>query len=288
MGVLGYLKVFRAEQWYKNLLVFLPLVFVKQLFSFSFFNVLVGFAALCLVSSSGYIINDILDVNKDRLHPEKKLRLIASGAVNKYAAFFIAMLLAAVSLLVSFLLDSYFGFFVLLLFCLTLFYTLLLKHIPFADIVVIGVNFIIRALSGAFIIFPGQVVRISPWLILCPFFLALFLAAGKRKADIAFIGKNAQQHKHTSSSYTPELVDSLMNITTTSLLLCYALFSFNSEYPNLMYTIPFVVYILFRHLHLVNTGSPIARKTYLLFKDLGLVAAGLLWAVAAFVIIYLL
>jgi len=288
MGALGYLRVFRAEQWYKNLLVFLPLVFVKQLFSFSFFNVLIGFAALCLVSSSGYILNDIFDIRKDRVHPEKCRRPIASGLIGVNLAFFLAIVLLLASLAVSFAVDRYFGFFVLLLFGLTLFYSLFLKNEPFLDIVIIGINFIIRALSGAFIIFPGQVIKISPWLILCPFFLALFLASGKRKADLILLGRNATMHKQTLTSYTQDIVNFLLNITTTSLLLCYALFSFNSDYPNLIYTIPFAVYILFRYVSLVNSGSEIARKTYLLVKDARIMIAGFLWAAATFVIIYLL
>jgi len=286
MGALGYLRVFRAEQWYKNLLVFLPLVFVKQLFSFSFFNVLIGFAALCLVSSSGYILNDIFDIRKDRVHPEKCRRPIASGLIGVNLAFFLAIVLLLASLAVSFAVDRYFGFFVLLLFGLTLFYSLFLKNEPFLDIVIIGINFIIRALSGAFIIFPGQVIKISPWLILCPFFLALFLASGKRKADLILLGRNATMHKQTLTSYTQDIVNFLLNITTTSLLLCYALFSFNSDYPNLIYTMPFAVYILFRYVSLVNSGSEIARKTYLLVKDARIMIAGFLWAAATFVIIY--
>lgn len=286
MGV--FLRLLRIEQWYKNLLVFLPLIFVKQLFSLSFFNVLIGFIALCLVSSSGYALNDIFDARKDRMHPEKKMRPVASGKISVYSAFFISLILLAASLFISFALDSYFGFFVLLLFCITLFYSLFLKNEPFLDIIIIGVNFIIRALSGAFIIFPGEIVRISPWLILCPFFLALFLASGKRKADLILLGENASLHKNTLSSYTPNVVDSLMNITTTALLLCYALFSFNSEYPNLIYTIPFAVYIMFRYVHLANIGSEIARKTHLIAKDFRIMLAGTVWALVTFVVIYLL
>jgi 4-hydroxybenzoate polyprenyltransferase len=142
-------------------------------------------------------------------------------------------------------------------------------------------------LSGAFIVNPGQVIRISPWLILCPFFLALFLAAGKRKADLMLLGENASLHKSTLSHYTANVVDSLMNITTTSLLICYALFSFNSDYPRLIYTIPIAVYIMFRYVYLVNSGSKIARKTHLIVTDLRIVFAGLLWAFLSFVTIYL-
>ncbi|MBW3012347.1 UbiA prenyltransferase family protein [Candidatus Woesearchaeota archaeon] len=287
MAMGGFFRLLRVEQWYKNLLVFLPLVFVKQLFSLSFFNVLIGFIALCLVSSSGYILNDIFDLKKDRLHPEKSKRPIASGRINLYIAFAFAVILLLVALSIALLLDKYFAFFVLALFTLTLFYSLYLKNEPFLDITIIGINFILRALSGAFIVKPGEIIRISPWLILCPFFLALFLAAGKRKSDLLLLGKDAELHKPALTHYTSGIVDSLMTITTTSLLICYALFSFNSDYPLLVWTLPIAVYIMLRYVHLINSGSEIARKTYLVVKDLRIMLAGLLWALAAFFIIYL-
>ncbi|MBW3016910.1 UbiA family prenyltransferase, partial [Candidatus Woesearchaeota archaeon] len=116
MAMGGFFRLLRVEQWYKNLLVFLPLVFLKQLFSLSFFNVLIGFIALCLVSSSGYILNDIFDLKKDRLHPEKSKRPIASGRINLYIAFAFAVILLLVALSIALLLNKYFAFFVLILF----------------------------------------------------------------------------------------------------------------------------------------------------------------------------
>ena len=151
----------------------------------------------------------------------------------------------------------------------------------------IGINFILRAISGAFIIFPGQIVRISPWLILCPFFLALFLATGKRRANVMLLGKKAQLHKKILKFYNFELTSSLMTITTTALLICYALFSFGSEFPNLIYTLPFAVYIMFRYVYLVESGSEIARDTSRLIHDKPIVIAAIIWAATLFAIIYI-
>jgi 4-hydroxybenzoate polyprenyltransferase len=288
MCISNYLKLIRPWQYYKNLLIFLPLIFVKELFSIGAVSrVLVGFVALCMISSANYILNDIIDRKKDIMHPEKKYRPLASGIVSVGSALILAILCFVFSAWIAVWLGNYFVYFVLALFVLTLFYSYALKDIPFLDITLIGVNFILRAMSGAFIVYTGKIIPISPWLILCPFFLALFLAVGKRNADIKLLGAKAYLHKKILRYYTPGLTDSLMTITTTSLLICYALFSFNSDFPNLIYTLPFAVYIMFRYIYLVNSGSEIARNTHLLVKDIPIVVAGLIWAVVLLGIIYL-
>ena len=288
MSFIDFVRLMRPQQWYKNLLIFLPLIFVQQFFNADALSrVIIGFFALCLISSTNYILNDIVDRKKDALHPEKKKRPLASGVISVNSALFLAVIMFIISIWISLLLDNYFILFVLSLFILTQLYSYVFKNEPFIDVTLIGVNFILRAMSGAFIIFPGITVRISPWLILCPFFLALFLAVGKRRANIKLLGKKAPLHKKILKYYTVELTDSLMTITTTSLLICYALFSFESEFPNLIYTLPFAVYIMFRYIYLVEAGSEIARDTHFLIYDKPIIIAGLIWAVILMGIIYL-
>jgi 4-hydroxybenzoate polyprenyltransferase len=288
MSLMDFVKLMRPYQWYKNALIFLPLIFVKQLFNINAVErVVIGFLALCLLSSTNYILNDIVDRERDRHHPEKKNRPIASGKVSVAAGLVLAFVLLAVSVLIGYSLSNYFLIFMFSLFALTQLYSYVLKTVPFIDIILIGVNFILRAMSGAFIIFPNQVVRISPWLILCPFFLALFLATGKRLSELKLLGKKAILHKEILKYYSAELSNSLLTITTTSLLICYALFSFNSEYAHLIYTLPFAAYVMFRYMYLAEQGSEIARKAHLLYKDTPIMIAGALWVLVVFGIIYL-
>jgi 4-hydroxybenzoate polyprenyltransferase len=277
----------RPWQWYKNLLIFLPLIFAGELFNQpAHLRVILGFAALCMISSANYILNDIIDKKKDRMHPEKKNRPLASGKANVFAAVIFGTALAVFSVWIAFYLGNYFVYFVAGLFALTFVYSYAAKQLAFVDITIIGVNFIIRAVSGAFVIFPDKIVRISPWLVLCPFFLALFLATGKRLADIKLLGSKAHLHKPILKFYTKDVTQALMTINTTALLICIALYSFNSDFTNLIYTLPLPAFIMFRYIYLVESGSEIARHAHLLFRDVQIMIAGFLWAAVSLAIIY--
>jgi 4-hydroxybenzoate polyprenyltransferase len=279
----------RPQQWYKNILIFLPIIFVKEIFNLNALSrVILGFIALCFISSTNYILNDIVDRKKDRLHPEKRNRPLAAGIISVSSALMLAIILFFVSIWISISLHYYFMITIISLFILTQIYSYVFKEEPFLDITLIGVNFILRAISGVFIIYPQQIVRISPWLVLCPFFLALFLAIGKRRANVMMLGKKAQLHKKILKFYNLAITNSLMIITTTALLICYALFSFNSEFPNLIYTLPFAVYIMFRYMYLVESGSEIARDASRLIKDIQIVIAGAILAAVLLGVIYLL
>src|SRR3989338_320929 len=192
MRLLEYLKLMRVVQWYKNLVIFLPLVFVGQLLQGdSMERIALGFVALGLVSSANYVFNDMIDRKADRMHPEKKRRPLAAGTVRGGEAVLLFLGSLVSSLALAFALSPLFFLSVASLFALTLLYSLWLKHEVLVDMLLIGVNFVIRAIGGTFIL--G--VSISPWLILCPFFLSLFLTTGKRKADLLLLGKEAELHR---------------------------------------------------------------------------------------------
>ncbi|MEK6822285.1 MAG: UbiA prenyltransferase family protein, partial [Nanoarchaeota archaeon] len=170
MALHDILRLLRPQQWYKNLLVFLPLIFVDQLFSPDLFpSVLLAFLALCLVSSAGYTFNDIIDRQSDRKNPEKKHRPIASGAVHIFSAALLLITLLAIGDALLWWLDWRAGAAALGMFAITCCYSLFLKNEPVIDVLALGVNFVLRAAVGAFVID----VVISPWLILCTFFLSL-------------------------------------------------------------------------------------------------------------------
>jgi 4-hydroxybenzoate polyprenyltransferase len=279
-----YINLIRVRQWYKNLVVFLALFFVAQLFNselllFAGF----GFIALCLASSANYIINDLIDLPKDRLNPEKKHRPLASGTVKNSSAVLLAVILLVLSLTLSYSLSLWFFYSVIGLVVLTQIYSLWLKQVIFADILSIATLFVIRAISGALLID----VKISPWLILCPFFLSLFLSVGKRHSEITLLKEKSGETRKVLKEYNHGLTNSLMTISTTLLIISYALYSFLSEHQNLLFTLPFALFVIFRFYYLISSGSEIARHPEKIIKDRTMMIGMALWVLVTLVIIYL-
>ncbi len=283
------IDLIRVKQWYKNLIIFLPLVFAENLFNVRYFLLtVIGFISLCAVSSSYYIINDIIDREKDKKHPEKKLRPIASGKIKIWQAIILAIVSFVVAIVLAINLSFYFTYFVLGLFLLTMLYSFFLKNEPFLDILVIAINFVIRAVSGAFVFLIDKkpYVIVSPWLILCPFFLSIFLSVGKRESDLKFLGEEAASHRKVLNIYNKDLTRALMLIATTLLIITYSLYVFFSEFKLLLLTLPVALYIIFRYFYLIESGSKIARHTELIYKDKRIVIAILIMIVIIYFAIY--
>ena len=282
--ILSYIKLLRVRQWYKNLVVFLPIFFVGYLFRVDdLLLTLLGFVSLALISSSSYVINDLADLKADKTHPEKKTRPLAGGQISKLKAVFLAVFLLFVSLLLAQSLGEYFFYSLVALFILTQLYSFFLKKILFADILMIAVFFVIRAVSGAYVIN----VKVSPWLILCPFFLSLFLSVGKRYSDVKLLKEKAAQTRKVLKEYNLELTSSLMTISTTLLIISYALYCFQSLHQNLLYTLPFALFVIFRFFNLISRGSAAARHPEKVIKDVQIVIGIILWVAVAGVLIYL-
>lgn len=284
MKLFEYLKLIRVYQWYKNVVIFLPVFFIGQMLNISvLIDVFIGMIALCLVSSANYVINDIIDAKKDRLHPEKKYRPIASGKVGIFEAIIIAIIMLGLAVYVAYGFGLLFLASVLFLFVSTTLYTIYFKNEPILDVIAIAVNFVVRAVSGAFIL----KAMISPWLILCPFFLALFLAVGKRDADLKVLKGNATKHKEVLKYYDLQTTNGLMIISTTCLIISYSLYAF-SKTAWLLLTLPFAIYSIYRYYSLVNQGSEIARNTEKIYRDWRLMCAIIFWAIITFIIYYFL
>lgn len=282
MGVFDWVKMMRPEQWYKNLLVFLAVFFSFNLFNFnklmlSFF----GFIILIVLSSANYILNDIADRRNDLQDVSKKSRSIASRKISVQNAVIFSVILFSAGLYLSYLISLKFFLLMLFFVIISTAYSFYLKKEIFADILVIAVNFAIRAVAGAVIIS----VYISPWLILCPFFLSLFLSVGKRRVELANLGKKAVMHRNTLSYYTEEITTALMIITTTILIVAYAFYTLTVD-NQLMFTIPIVLYALFRYFQFVYTNSKIARNPELVLTDKRFVAALVLWIAVTFAVLY--
>lgn len=290
MNILDITKLIRIKQWYKNLVIFLPIIFGQQMTNlFALKLTIIGFFALCLISSANYILNDVFDLKKDRLNDEKRSRPIASGKINIGIAVILATIIFAISFYISLNISIIFSALLFLLFILSQLYTLALKKEPFADILLISTNFVIRTLSGAFIITQGinPYIEISPWLIICPFFLALFLAVSKRQSEVLFLKNKAEKHREVLKIYTKEITHALLIISTTLLIISYSLYVFFSPYPKLMFTLPFVIYIIFNLFYYAEKGIQIARHPEQIFRTFKLTIPILITLIIVFLAIYI-
>ena len=285
--MLNVLRLLRVEQWYKNLVIFLALFFTKNLFNPNLLEVTVlGFVSLCFISSSYYIINDILDAREDREHPEKKKRPIAAGSFGKGPALLLSLALMAASLCIAFSLSANFALFPIALLVSSLLYNFWLRKVAIVDVHIIAFNFLLRAVSGAVLIS----VYTSPWLVTTVFFMALFFAVGKRRSDLSVL-KDALRHKDVYSVYNEKLLDMMIIVITAVLLFTYNLYTFavhENPYPYMMLTIPFVSFMIFRYLYFISINHEIARKTHRVFLDGQMLAGLALWISVSFVVMYFL
>ncbi len=277
-----WLEAIRVKQWYKNLVIFLPLLFVGKFFNLSLiFLTTVGFFALCLISSVNYITNDIVDLKKDKENPEKATRPLASGRIKVHEATAVAIFLLAVAFLIGAMLSYKFLMMQLALFAVGQVYNLFLRKEEFADILAIASNFVLRAVAGTFIVHSD----ISPWLVLCTFLLSLFLSVSKRHGELVLLRESADVHRPALKFYTKEVTGALMIVATTTLVMSYSLYSFLSN-KNLLFTLPLSLYAVFRYFYLSYSGNEIARKPENIYKDRKMLISIILWIMAIFVVLY--
>ena len=283
MRIKELLHLLRVHQWYKNLVVFLALFFSGNVLNLDLLlTSILAFVSLCLISGANYIINDLADLRKDRLQAEKRVRPLASGKVSTATGIIVALLCLGGGLVIAYNIGIQFLVAALLLFTLSQLYTFYLKNIVFADILAIATLFVIRAIAGALSIN----VTISPWLILCPFFLSLFLSVGKRHAELHLLKEKAAATRKVLREYNHELTDSLMVISTTLLIISYALYSFLSEHRNLLYTLPSALFVIFRFYYLIQNGSEIGRHPEKVMRDRAMIVGMLLWIVVTTYLVY--
>jgi 4-hydroxybenzoate polyprenyltransferase len=284
----------RLKQWTKNVFVLAALVFVRELFLLRpLLLSLGGFLAFCLLSSSVYIFNDILDVEADRQHPIKCKRPIASGELPISVAMVAGVILAAVALGFSTWISLFTGAYSFLIFAgiylvLILLYSEWLKHIPLLDVLVVAAGFDLRVAAGAAII----QVPISPWLYIIMTLFALYLGFGKRRAELALLAKDASTHRKVLDGYTIPLLDQLITIVSGTTIVAYSLYTFLAENTSgryyIMLTIPFVVYGIFRYLWLIQVKNAGGAPEELLLSDRPLQVAIVLWAIAVIFVYYVL
>jgi 4-hydroxybenzoate polyprenyltransferase len=269
--------------------VFAALALSKHLFERDpFLRALLAFLVFCGLSGAVYLVNDLADLAQDRLHPRKRLRPLASGVLSPGAARVAAAVIGAASLGLSALLGLPFVVLALLYVVLNLLYSFRLKHVVIVDVIVISLGFVLRAVAGAVAID----VAFSTWLLVCTLLLALFLALAKRRHEITSLLDGAADHRRALAEYSPYLLDQMISVVTASCLVAYAFYTLAPETvekyrtDRLAWTIPFVLYGIFRYLYLVHRKEQGGSPTDILLTDRPLLLDVALWAVAILAIVY--
>ena len=280
----------RPYQWIKNIIIFAPLVFDVKLFDLHYLTqTLAGFALLCLVSGNVYIINDIVDIDKDRQHPRKSHRPLPSGQLSVRVAILAAIAIPLAALPLGFLLHPLFGAILTCYLLIQIAYSFWLKNVVIIDVMLIAAGFLLRVAGGVPLV---QAQRFSPWLYICMTLLALLFGFGKRRHELVLLKENANSHRQSLQEYNLPLLDNIISIVTSSTLLAYALYTFSAEglpsNHSMMLTIPFVLYAIFRYLYLVHVKGMGGAPEEIAMSDRPLQATFVLWGLSVVIVMYLL
>ena len=285
----GYLKLIRVSNWFKNVFVFVPLVFSKLLFGRDYFvTVVAAFFIFSLASSLVYVINDILDADEDSAHPVKRNRPIANGTIKKSSAYLFAFVLAAIIFLTSIQFNASFTAIVWSYIAVNILYSLQLKTIVIVDIFCIASGFLFRILAGAYIIN----VSVSNWLVLTTIFLSLFLAIMKRRVEIV-ANPNSSAHRSVLKQYSVQFLDLIAAMTGSGVIFSYALYTVADRTINnfgterLVFTTAFVIFGIFRYMFLVYKKERGENVIEVLLTDLPMLVNLFLYVCSVIYIIYL-
>lgn len=299
------LQSIRPRQALKNLSLLAPLVFSGNLFvEEKFWLAIIAVFIFTLLTSAVYLINDIVDFSRDRLHPLKKNRPIASGKLPIPVALFIALILVISSFFLGYFINFFFFLCLFFYFFLQIIYSLVLKNIIVLDVLTVASGFILRVYAGAF----ALNIHMNVWFLLCVICLALFLAVGKRRAELAILDSQlAGRHRKTLIFYTADLLDSYLAMFANSAWLSYALFAFFSPPPPisrrlnlysflpltlaginkwLMLTIPLVIYGIMRYMTIIYQGSRAESPEKILLSDKPLLLTVIVWGIMVVIILY--
>lgn len=284
--LLAMLRLMRPHQWIKNAFVFTGLLFGHAWHDPALVTrVLLAFAAFCLISSTIYILNDIIDIEQDRHHPKKRLRPLPSGQLSVAAAIALALVLGSASLVLAMIASTTVLLIVLGYAVMNVAYSLYLKHVVILDVFIIATGFMLRILAGTL----GVGVPPSQWLLLCGLMVTLFLGFTKRRAEILALSEDKAAHRKVLEHYSPVLLDKMIVVTASGLIMSYSLYTMNPDTirihgtANLIYTVPFVMYGVFRYIYLLHhqsrgsdTAKDLVRDPHMLIVVLGWLASTIL------------
>jgi 4-hydroxybenzoate polyprenyltransferase len=278
----------RPQQWVKNLFVFAGLIFGHKLGTPAVWPALAAFAIFCALSGAIYLFNDVADREKDRLHPQKRRRPIASGRLSVGGGLAAGLLLTVASLALGAMLSRGFLISALAYVALLITYSAWLKHLVIVDVLSVAMGFVLRAVAGALAID----VEISGWLLICTVLIALFLALGKRRHEYLTLAGEAAAHRPILAEYSAELLDQMIAVVTASTVTAYALYTMSPETVAkfqtrlLPATLPFVLYGIFRYLYLLYRRQLGGNPSEMFLNDRALLVNTVLWMLAVLAIIY--
>lgn len=284
------IRLIRPQQWIKNLFVLAPLIFSRELFLMQpDLLALRAFCAFCLTASAVYIINDIIDVEADRAHPRKRHRPIAAGTISVPAALFLLLVLIIADILLIWGMSDQFLLIVGAYFVMNLAYTFKLKEVFLLDVFIIAAGFMLRVLGGAYAIS----VQVSSWIILCTLFLSLFLGFAKRRGEIIVMqSAGSPPERKVLQHYRVDVIDQMLTITAAGTVISYALYTvaprtieiFGTD--KLIYTTVFVMYGIFRYMHLIHTTESVENPSAVVTTDFPIIANVFVWITVCVLLIY--
>lgn len=282
------IRTMRPKQWVKNVFIFGALVFDGKLLQpLPLVVTVLGFGLLCLISSAVYVINDLADVEKDRLHPQKRNRPLASGRLSTRAGLVTAIALPVVVLPLSFWLNVRFGLIVTAYLLLQIAYSFALKNLVIVDVLAIAAGFVLRVGAGVSLI---EVERFSPWLYVCTTLLALFLGLGKRRQELVLMGDKGNNTRAILDHYNLAFLDQMIGVVTASTVMAYSLYTFSAaglpQNHLMMLTIPFVIYGIFRWLYIIHVQGNGGAPDEVVLQDRPLQVSLVLWGITVLLILY--
>ncbi len=286
--VIALLKTMRPKQWTKNVFVLTALVFDAKLFNRHYLVPAMGaFLVFCAISSAVYLVNDLADVEKDREHPTKRYRPLASGQLTPALALSAAVVLSVIALYSAYRIEHLLALVTLAYLVVMVAYSFVLKNIVIIDVLTVAAGFVLRVVAGVVVV---HAQRFSPWLYLCMILGALFIAISKRRHELVLLNENANAHRSIFQEYNLALLDEMIRMVTACTAMAYSLYTFSA--PNLpqnhamMLTIPLVLYALFRYMYLVVVTGQGGEPEELLFKDRPFFVCIVLWGISAIAILY--
>ncbi|MGB3341602.1 MAG: decaprenyl-phosphate phosphoribosyltransferase [bacterium] len=283
-----YIKLLRPSQWSKNVFIFAGLIFSRQFYNIGdVLSTIYAFFIFSLLASSIYILNDIHDYEEDKMHPTKSKRPIATGEITRTRAWFASLSILLLSLLAAWFLNKWFLVVCFVYAGLMIFYSWQIKQIVILDVLFVAFGYVLRAVAGAVVIS----VEISSWLLLCTLLLALFLVLSKRRTEIVTLGEKALEHRKILSQYPVSLLNQMIAVVTSACIVSYCLYTlapetvtkFNTR--NLIFTVPFVIYGIFRYLFITYRKLEGDIPEKIILTDLPLQICLFLWAVSCIVIL---
>ena len=279
----------RISHWIKNSFIFAALIFSRHFLVLNdVLKACLAFLLFSFISSAGYLINDLVDLEEDKKHPIKKDRAIASGKISQSTAVWMAVVLVVIALGFGFVLGYKFVLILVSYLILELVYSFFLKHRVILDVFGLAGAFILRVIAGGVAIS----VSISSWLLICTGLISLFLGFSKRRHELVLLGDGASKHRKVLTEYSPYFLDQMISVVTASTLIAYILYTLSPETiakfhtDKLIFTTPFVLYGIFRYLYLVHQKEKGGNPTKILLTDTPLIITIALWALTAILIIY--